>query len=323
MAIDSFPLRGLLVMAGLAVQACSPAVSEHWPGYAEGEYIQVAAPVTARLQQLPVQAGQQVQADTELFVLEAELEQAQAAEADARLRAARAQQANLDTGRRPPELAVTQAQREQAIALATQARRDVTRVEQQAQQGFVSPARLEEARTQLQQAEAHLAELEAALVVAKLPARENERQASRASAQASEAVLQQLRWRERQAHQRAPVAAQVSEVYYRVGELVPAGQPVLALLPADRRKARFFVPEAAVATLQAGQAVEVSCDGCGSPMRATITRIATQPEYTPPVIYANSSRSRLVFMVEARPSLSDAPRLQPGQPLQVRALAKP
>ena len=320
MSNDFSLCRAVVAVLALALQACSPAGPTDWSGYVEGEYIQMAAPLTARLKQLPVQAGQQVQAGAELFLLEGDLEQAQAAEAEARVQVARAQQANLETGRRPPELAVTQAQRDQVAAQAAQARRDLVRVEQQAAQGFVSPARVDEARTLQQQTQSRLAELDAALVVARLPARTDERQASRAGAQAAEQALRQVRWRESQTRQLAPVAAEVAEVYYRVGELVSAGQPVLALLPADRRKARFFVPETEFATLQNGQAVELSCDGCGAPMRASITRMATQPEYAPPVIYSNTSRARLVFMVEARPAPSDALRLMPGQPVQVRRI---
>ncbi len=112
--------------------------------------------------------------------------------------------------------------------------------------------------------------------------------------------------------------AQVADTYFRPGEYVGAGQPVLALLPAANLKARFFVAEGEVATLAAGQAVTLHCDGCGAPIAARISRIATQAEYTPPVIYSNSQRARLVFLVEARPEAKDAARLRPGQPLDVR-----
>jgi len=78
------------------------------------------------------------------------------------------------------------------------------------------------------------------------------------------------------------------------------------------------VPEAQIASLGVGQAVQLLCDGCGAPLAARVSRIATQPEYTPPVIYSNAQRAKLVFMVEARASAADAPRLRPGQPLEVR-----
>ena len=119
----------------------------------------------------------------------------------------------------------------------------------------------------------------------------------------------------------APADAQVAETFYRLGEWVGAGQPVLALLPPTQIKARFFVPETDVATLKAGDVVQLSCDGCGTPIAARVSRIATQAEYTPPVIYSNAQRAKLVFMVEARPDAADAPRLKPGLPLDVRRAA--
>ena len=64
------------------------------------------------------------------------------------------------------------------------------------------------------------------------------------------------------------------------------------------------------------------CDGCGAPIPARIDFIATQAEYTPPVIYSNSQRSRLVFMVEARPDPQDGARLKPGLPVDVRRAAE-
>ena len=70
--------------------------------------------------------------------------------------------------------------------------------------------------------------------------------------------------------------------------------------------------------LKLGQPVELRCDGCGAPIAARIDFIATRAEYTPPVIYSNAQRARLVFMVEARPDSKDGGRLKPGQPVDVR-----
>lgn len=64
------------------------------------------------------------------------------------------------------------------------------------------------------------------------------------------------------------MAGQVSGTYFRVGEWVAAGAPVLALLPAGAVKLRFFVAEAELPTLAAGQALSVHCDGCGAPLAA-------------------------------------------------------
>ncbi len=141
--------------------------------------------------------------------------------------------------------------------------------------------------------------------------------------QAASAALRQSEWRREQKQQRAPVDAQVADTYFRPGEYVGAGQPVLSLLPPANIKARFFVPEAEVGRIKTGDAVQLSCDGCGAPIAARISRIAPQPEYTPPVIYSNAQRAKLVFMAEARPAPQDAPRLKPGQPLDVQRATAP
>ncbi|MFZ3081386.1 MAG: hypothetical protein WA157_01690, partial [Rhodoferax ferrireducens] len=49
--------------------------------------------------------------------------------------------------------------------------------------------------------------------------------------------------------------------------------------------------------------------------------ISNRAEYTPPVIYSNAQRAKLVFMVEARPSAADGARLKPGQPVDVLPVA--
>lgn len=306
----------------LALGACSEKPAPGWSGYAEGDYVYVSAPLAGKLESLAVQPGQMVAKDVPLFTLDSESERAAQAEASARVDSARAQAANTDKGRRAEEIAVTQAQFNQAQAAATLARNELARQQQLVVQGFVAKARVEDATTALNQARARVAELGAALQVAKLPARVDERSAAQASATAAAESLHQTQWRTAQKQQMAPIAAVVAEVFFRTGEQVGAGQPVVSLLPPENLKARFFVPEAQIATLAVGQVVQLQCDGCGAPIAARVSRIATQAEYTPPVIYSNAQRAKLVFLVEARANATDAPRLRPGQPLDVR-LASP
>jgi len=78
------------------------------------------------------------------------------------------------------------------------------------------------------------------------------------------------------------------------------------------------VPETVAGKLSLGHAVDARCDGCAAAIAAKISYISPQPEFTPPVIYSNESRTKLVFLVEAEPSAQDAARLHPGQPLDVR-----
>ncbi len=116
----------------------------------------------------------------------------------------------------------------------------------------------------------------------------------------------------------APSAARVEEVFYRPGEWVAANQPVVSLLPDDRVKVRFFVPEQEVARYRPGRAVRFSCDGCASGLSAKISYVSPRPEFTPPIIFSRDSRDRLVFMVEALPA--SPARLMPGLPVDVEPL---
>jgi HlyD family secretion protein len=114
----------------------------------------------------------------------------------------------------------------------------------------------------------------------------------------------------------SPVAGTVQQVYYRPGELVPAGRPVIAVLPPGNIKVRFFVSEAMLPKVTLGDGVKIQCDGCKNDIEARITFISRASEFTPPVIYSLEERSKLVFLIEARTPTPD--RLRVGQPVTVR-----
>ncbi len=113
----------------------------------------------------------------------------------------------------------------------------------------------------------------------------------------------------------SPVTGSVQQIYYRVGEVVPAGKSIVALLPPHNLKVRFFVNEATLPKLAIGDAIHVSCDGCDPGINAQIGFIARTSEFTPPMIYSTEERSKLVFLIEARPQHPE--RLRVGQPVSV------
>jgi HlyD family secretion protein len=119
----------------------------------------------------------------------------------------------------------------------------------------------------------------------------------------------------------SPVAGSVEQVYFRVGEMVPAGKPVVALLPPGNLKVRFFVSEAALPQLKLGDTVRVQCDGCAGDLTAKISFIARSSEFTPPVIYSKEERGKLVFLIEARPQRPELLRV--GQPVSVALAGAP
>jgi HlyD family secretion protein len=309
---------GFALIALLLVAACSRQDKDSWSGYADGDYVYVAAPIAGQLSSLNVVAGQGVAKGKPLFALDDEAEKAAREEANARLAAASFQAADTEKGKREPEVSVNQAQLAQARAQAELARNDLGRKRELLAKNFIAKAQVDEALHAYEQAQARVAELSSVVQVARLPARSDERAAAEAQVDAARQVLRQNEWRAQQKQQLAPVDAQVADTFFRPGEFVNAGQPVVSLLPAANVKARFYVPEDRIQSIALGGNVTLHCDGC-RPIAAHVTFISTKPEYTPPVIYSNEQRAKLVFLVEAKPSPADAPKLRPGQPLQVTA----
>jgi ABC-type transport system involved in cytochrome c biogenesis ATPase subunit len=84
------------------------------------------------------------------------------------------------------------------------------------------------------------------------------------------------------------------------------------MLPPANIEVRFFVPETVVGGLKPGQSISVHCDGCQNSAPSAITYISNQAEYTPPVIYSNENRSKLAFMIIAKPASENAALLHPG-----------
>ena len=301
----------------LVLAACDAPRERPLQGYVEGEYVRVAAPFAGQLQQLSVQRGATVAAGAPVFALERDNEVAARRQAEQQLQAVQARLDNLRTGKRPPEVETVAEQMRQAVAARDLAAANLKRQEQLRASGFVSAAAIDDARTQLQRDEAQVASLRAALATTKLPARADEIRAAEAEVRAAREVLAQADWRLAQRAVPAPAAGLVHDTYYVVGDWVPAGSPVASLLPPANRKVRFYVPEPLLGRLKVGQAVSVACDGCAAAVAATITFIADRAEFTPPVLYSKDSRAKLVFLVEARPTVADAAKLHPGQPVDV------
>lgn len=305
----------------LTLTACGDAPTAGYPGYIEAEYVRVGAPLAGTLLQLTVERGGQVAKNAPLFVLESDQERAARAEAEARVRQAQATLANLEKGRRPQEVAAVQAQLAQAQASLRQSEADLVRTNKLVADKFLPPQRHDEALAARDRDRARVAELTHQVQIANLPARSDEIAAATAEVRAASDALAQASWRVEQKSQNAPAEGLVVDTLYRPGEWVPAGSPVVSILPPGNVKARFYVPEPIVATLRIGDGVTVRCDGCGADIAAKIRFIAPQAEFTPPVIYSRENRAKLVFLIEAKPDVPN-PALHPGLPIEVALTAK-
>ena len=321
MSINSLPSHHFVVALCIAVatllSGCSRNTSSGFEGYVEGKYVYVASPQGGRLEELSVSRGDVVDASHPLFTLDREPEAASAQQAEQVLRADEARLADIQTGKRQPEVDVIRAQLAQAQSERRKSIDLLKSYEKQFAAGGMSETELITARAAVASNDANVRQYQSNLAVAELPGREQQLKAQTGVIAADRAALQQARWKLQQKQIASPRSGLVFDTLYRPGEWVAAGSPIVQLLPPENIEVRFFVPETTVGSLKLGQNISVHCDGCSADVPAAITFISNQVEYTPPVIYSNENRSKLVFMVIAKPSVDQASLLHPGQPLGV------
>jgi HlyD family secretion protein len=303
-------LVGSLLLCG-----CQKSETDAWQGYVEGEFVMLASPRAGVLRKLHVRRGDAIEAGKPVFILEQEVERGARQEAEERVRTAEAQLANLQAPRRSQEVAALREALNQAKAALELSRANLAREQELFRKGFSPQARVDDARTTRERDEARVKQAQAQLNDAMVPVgREDERKAAEGALGAARAALAQTSARLDQMSVVAPVTGLVQDTFYAEGEWVAAGKPVASLLPPGNVKARFYVPETVVSSIPIGRAVEIACDGC-QPIGARVSYVSSQAEYTPPVLYSKESRSKLMFLVEARLPRAE---LRPGQPIDVR-----
>jgi HlyD family secretion protein len=273
-------MKRFALLALLALAGCSNDTDEGWLGYAEGDNAFIAAPQAGWLSSLRVERGSTVHRGDLLFTLDNTAQVAGRDSAVANLQAAKAALVQEEAN-----LNYAQKQLNRQLGLA------------RANAG--TPTQLDLARATAQQSQARIGQLKAQIAQ-------------------MDASLEGASYTLNQRNVVAQTEGRVEDVYFRPGEYVPASTPLLSVLPPKNVFVRFFVPETQFSHVRIGQKVKISCDGCGAGLTATISFIASQEEFTPPVIFSVGNREKLVFKLEAR-----APgglKLNPGQPVQVRPL---
>lgn len=316
-------LIGALVLsaAGLGVFLAfgSADAGEHpLSGYVEGEPLYPASPVAGRLVGLSVQRGDVVKAGASLFAVDPSQTQAARDQAAAEAEAARALAADARRGQRPAELGVIEAQLTAARAVLHEADTSLKRIRPLAEAGASPRAQLDSAIASRATAQANVRAIEKQLEAAKLGARSDQAEAAQDRVRQAEAALGAAEARLSDLSPKAPASGRVEDVFFQAGEWVPANQPILALIPDDRVRLRFFAPQDSIAAYTVGREIAFTCDGCPKDLKAKLTYVSPRPEFTPPVIYSREARDRMVFLVEAAPTTSQG--LTPGQPIDVSPL---
>jgi HlyD family secretion protein len=259
---------------------CSGSDGPKWLGYAEGDQVFVSAPQAGWVSRMTVERGDWVERGRLLFTLDNTHETASVGVAVANIA-----QAKAELAQEQANFVLTGKELSRQAGLA-RAHAGVPDTYDQTLESHQASA------GRIRQLEGQIAQMESALADARYSLTQRD-------------VVSLTRGR-------------VQDVDFRTGEYAPAMTPVIAILPPENIYVRFFVPEADFAKIHLGERVAISCDSCPKGQTARVSFVASQEEFTPPVIFSLENRSRLVFKIEAR-----APRglkLNPGEPVDVRPL---
>ena len=238
----SVPVRTAAIIAAVCLAACARRDPGTVQGYVEGEFVAVASPLAGALEVLAVQRGAQVKASDLLFRLECAAEKAERDEQERRTHQARANLADVKKGKRPEEIEAIKAQLDQARAALVLAEKELARQQELRKSGVSSAQDLDRARSTWEQDRQRVTQIEADLATAHLGARADQIAAAEAALRAEEAGLVRAQWSLDQKSQHAMQDGLVFDTLYVPGEWVPAGRPVVMLLPPANIKVRAFVP---------------------------------------------------------------------------------
>ena len=310
-------MRWIIICACFLLSACSDHHSKHYLGYAEGKYVYLSSPVSGNLKTLSVRQGETVGADQTAFQLDPQPEQAQLASAKAQLKIAEHDLNNLKQGQRSTIIERFQAKISRVQANLNYRKKMLDRNVELRKLGAVGEAELDKSRASYETDLQQLHEIQASLAEAKLGARKHLVLAQESRVKKASDRVRENAWRLGRKTIRIPEAGFVQETFYREHEYVPTGKPVLSLLPPGNRVIVFFVPEKSLPSVTLGKKISFTCDECNATYSGKVNYISSQAEYTPPIIYSQHSRSKLVYWIEAAIDSKDVKKINPGEPVQV------
>lgn len=311
--MDGF-LAWLFGLIAIVIPGFGTEQAPQFNGYVEARYVYAASTTAGPIETISVREGDRVLEGDLLFRLRAEQQIALLQAAEARVAAAEAGLKNLTTGGREDEVDVVRASLQKAEADLSLARDTSARSGKLFAQGLIAQSKYDQDRATLASAEAAVKQLAAQLKVAELPARDEQQLQAEANLSATQADAEKANADLADRTITSPAAGRIERVYFDAGEIVSAGTPVISILPEGALKVKFYVPETVRSGFALGDKVAVSCDGCPDGLTATLSYFASDPQFTPPVIYSRTERQRLSFLIEA--TLDDA-SLHPGQPVTV------
>lgn len=304
---------GLSAVLCLCLLACEVEDEQIINGYIEGDYRFIAASQSGWLQRNTPSAGHRLSVGEVVNTLDTDNQRLALQRAQQQQQQIKAERLDLQSGKRSAELDSLRAQKKALYSTLKQARTDAERYRRLLGKNAVSRIQAETAQTRVETLQAQIAAIEADIKAAELPARQAQLESADAQLSMAATAVSQAQQSLGEREIISLFEGQVVEVYAHQGEFVRTGQVLLKVLPKNARKVIFYLPQARLAEFGLGQNIVVTADK-RAPQSAVVSYISDQVEFTPPIIYSEARREKLVFRLEARFREGGFP---PGLPVSV------
>jgi len=253
-----------------------PADIAYGNGQIEAVQVDISSMVGGRIETVAVREGDLVTPGQIVATVDAEIIEAQLAQAEAQIAAAEA------------ERAAAQAQIEQMEAVLNLAQDEEERSRALVERGTSPQSSLDALSTNVSVAEANLQAARAALL-----ARERAIDAANAAAAQIAATLDDTEL----------TAPALGRIVYRLiepGEVIGAGARVMTMIDLSEVYLEFYLPATQAHRLGIGDEARIRLDVADAVVPATITFVSPVSQFTPRTVETADERQNLVFRIRAR-----------------------
>jgi HlyD family secretion protein len=314
----------VVALGALALAGCARHDGDTLPGTLERDRVELVADANETIVSLPFAEGATVKAGDVIVVQDRALTAAEVDAARAQLAEAEARVEELRNGPLPTTIRAAAARRDSARVQRDDAVRERDRLLGLVSRSLVSRSEADRQVAAAGAAEAALHEAEADLRELQQGTRAEQVAQARQAADSARANLAGLETTSSRLEVRAPIAATIDALPFRLGEKPAKGATVAVLLATTTPYARIHVPEEFRARVKAGTPATIRVDGVERDFRGQVRFVSSEAEFTPYYALTAADRSKLSFLAEVAFDDTEADSLPSGVPVDVRLqLAEP
>lgn len=284
-------------------------------GYLEADYIYLSSETGGKIRSIMKSRGDQVSKeerlislDNDMIVKDREVIVNKIIQENISLR-------NIEEGIRESELKILNIQLAKLQAEYSYNQSKLRKLSSLKEKGYISIEEANDAQNRVELISYEISRLRAEIEHKKLPARLEEINLQKEKIESLKISLNKADIEIEKKNIFSSESGVVQDIFYKEGENVISGEPIIMLLPENSVKAKFYISNKNLHKVDYGKEVYLIIPGEEKKIRAKISYVSRKPEYTPPIIYHNE-QDNLLFLVEAIPQQSSK-HIVAGLPVEV------